>query len=258
LQVPDGITSNTQLMAYFQNWKPEYAPGTYRVYSNPSIGLLGVIAAKSMNGNFVTLMEGKLFPALGLHHTYVEVPSAEMENYAQGYTVTDAPIRMAPGPLAPEAYGVRTTAGDLSRFVEANMGMVDLDGKWQRAISGTHTAYYQIQTGAQTGVMTQDLIWEQYHYPVPLDELLAGNSSKVGQEPNPAAALNPPLPPQDDVLIDKTGSTNGFSGYVAFVPGQKIGIVVLANKSYPISARVTAAYEILRRLDSNAQNQSPQ
>ena len=63
---------------------------------------------------------------------------------------------MAPGVLAAETYGLRTTAGDLLRFVEANMGMVALDEKWQRAITNTHTGYYQV------GGMTQDLVWEQY------------------------------------------------------------------------------------------------
>jgi CubicO group peptidase (beta-lactamase class C family) len=96
--------------------------------------------------------------------------------------------------------------------------------------------------------MTQDLVWEQYDYPVKLKDLLAGNSAKA-LEANPVARREPPLPPQDDVLIDKTGSTNGFGAYVAFVPANKIGIVLLANKDYPIAARVTAAYEILTRLE---------
>jgi hypothetical protein len=30
-----------------------------------------------------------------------------------------------------------------------------------------------------------------------------------------------------------------------------MGVVILANKSYPIDARVTAAYEILTRLDDS-------
>jgi beta-lactamase class C len=56
------------------------------------------------------------------------------------------------------------------------------------------------------------------------------------------------LPPQEDVLINKTGSTNGFGTYVAFLPGKKIGVVLLANKRYPNEARVTAAHEMLNRL----------
>ena len=121
--------------------------------------------------------------------------------------------------------------------------MLTLEPKLQRAIVDTHTGYYQ------TGDMTQDLIWEQYSYPVTLDRLLAGNSDKMIFEANPAAKLDPPLQPQDATLINKTGSTNGFGTYVAFVPAKKLGIVLLGNKSYPIAARVTAAYAILTQLD---------
>jgi beta-lactamase class C len=246
LQVPDDVTNNAQLMAYFQSWKPTHAPGSYRTYANPSIGMLGMIAAKSMNADFVTLMEGKLFPELGLKNTYLDVPKTQMENYAQGYTTTGTPIRMTPGVLASEAYGIRTSVGDLLRFVEANMRMLDLDGKLQRAITDTHTGYYRI------GAMTQDLVWEQYQYPVKLQDLLDGNSAKISLEANPAIAIDPPLQSKYDVLINKTGSTNGFAAYVAFAPERKIGVVILANKSYPIDARVTAAYEILTRLDDES------
>ena len=242
LQVPDDIKNDDQLMRYFQSWKPASAPGTYRTYSNPSIGLLGVIAAKSMNEDFVALMEGTLFPALGLKHTWLNVPTAQMDHYAEGYTETDAHIRMTPGVLWEEAYGVRTTAADLLHFVEANMKMLELEEKWQRAITGTHTGYYRI------GALTQDLIWEQYPYPVKLEDLRFGNSAEVSQKANPAVKLDPPSPPRDDVLINKTGSTNGFGSYVAFVPARKIGVVLLANKRYPNDARVTLAQEILTRL----------
>jgi CubicO group peptidase (beta-lactamase class C family) len=55
-----------------------------------------------------------------------------------------------------------------------------------------------------------------------------------------------------DTSLNKTGSTNGFAAYVAFIPAKKMGIVILANKRYGIDVRVTAAYEILTQLDVRA------
>jgi beta-lactamase class C len=245
LQFPDAVTNDAQMMQYFRDWKPIYAPGTVRTYANPSIAMLGLIAARSLNGDFDTLMERRVLAALGLHHTYLHVPDAEMDHYAQGYTKTDEPIRMTPGVLASEAYGIKTTAGDMLRVIEANMASPSIAGDLQGAITATHTGYYRL------GAMTQDLVWEQYRYPVALEDLLAGNSGKVSLEANPVVRIDPPLPPQESVLINKTGSTNGFGAYVAFVPARKIGIVLLANKNYPNDARVTAAYAILTRLTRN-------
>jgi len=245
LQVPEEIMNNDQLMEYFRNWKPTYAPGTYRTYSNLSIGMLGMIAARSLNEDFVALMQGKLFPALGMNRTYLDVPSSERKNYAQGYTKNDEPTRMVPGVLASEAYGIRTTADDLIHFVEANLGMFNLNEKLQRALTATHTGYFRI------GEMTQDLIWEQYSYPVALKDLLAGNSAKISYEANPVIEIAPPSPPRENVVINKTGSTNGFAAYVAFIPEKALGIVLLANKNYPNEARVMVAHQILNRLDTD-------
>ncbi|QJQ94671.1 serine hydrolase [Halomonas sp. PA5] len=52
------------------------------------------------------------------------------------------------------------------------------------------------------------------------------------------------MPPQDDMLLNKTGST-----YVVLVPARRLGIVMLANKRYPNEARVHAAHEILTALE---------
>lgn len=246
LQFPDDVKNDDQLMRYFRAWKPTYTPGTVRTYANPSIGMLGMIAARSLNDGFDVLMERRVFQGLGLRHTFLQVPAAAMKDYARGYTKADKPARMAPGVLASEAYGVKTTAGDLLHFVAANMALAPIDGELQRAITATHTGYYRL------GAMTQDLIWEQYRYPVALADLIAGNSRKVSLGANPVVKIDPPLPPQDDVLINKTGSTNGFGAYVAFIPAKKTGIVLLANKNYPNEARVTAAHAILTRVLSAA------
>ncbi|UEP38948.1 beta-lactamase [Burkholderia ambifaria] len=243
LQVPDSIRDDADLMRYLDAWRPAYAPGTRRTYSNVAIGMLGQLTAKAMNRDFAALMEQRLFPALGMTHTYINVPAARRGDYAQGYTQDGKPIRMTGGMLWQPAYGVKTTAADLLRFVQANMGLVETAPRLQRALERTHTGYFR------AGPFTQDLIWEQYPYPVALPTLLEGNGPAMLHDATPATELKPPLAPRPDTWINKTGSTNGFSTYVAFVPAKQIAIVMLANRSFPIEDRVKAAYRIVESLD---------
>lgn len=186
MQVPDKVTNNAELMAYLKQWQPSFAPGTHRNYANPSIGLLGMIAAQSLNQTFQQALEQTIFPQLGMTSSYVKVPSDKMADYAQGYNKQDMPVRVNPGVLADEAYGVKTTATDLLQFVEANMQMHPLAKPLQTAIDETHRGYFDV------GVMTQDMIWEHYSYPIELDKLLMGHTQEVVFGSTP---VNPILPP---------------------------------------------------------------
>jgi beta-lactamase class C len=247
LQVPDDIRDEAGLMRYFRAWRPAHAPGTYRTYSNVGIGTLGLITADSMGQDFTQLMQGRLFPALGLQDSFIDVPAAREADYAQGYTKQGQPVRMTGGVLAPQAYGVKSTAADMLRFVAGNMTPGGLDPTLQRAITQTHTGYFK------AGPLTQDLVWEQYPYPVALKTLLAGNGPAMIFDGMPATRLQPPEAPRGDVWINKTGSTNGFGSYVAFIPDRRLGIVILGNRNFPIEDRVAAAYRILHALDATAQ-----
>jgi len=244
LQVPDNVKTEPQLLAYLKAWKPAYKAGTHRTYANPSIGMLGYVTAKAMGQSYDSAMQDVLFPALGLKSTFTVVPKAKMADYAQGYKRTGEPARMTPAILSSEAYGVRSTATDMIRFVNANMGLEKLDGKLQQAIANTHTGYFSV------GAMTQDMIWEQYAYPAALKTLIETNSGAL-LKTVPVSEISPPIKPRGDVFINKTGSTNGFGAYVAFIPEQKLGIVILANKNYPNEDRVAVAYEILNGLKSS-------
>ncbi|WP_296250087.1 class C beta-lactamase [Pseudomonas sp. UBA4194] len=243
LQLPDEVQTDSQLMTYFAQWQPSYAPGTHRTYANPSIGLLGVIAAKSLHMPFREAMQTTLFPALGLSHTYLQVPPAQMHTYAQGYDKQDQPVRLNPAMLADEAYGVKSNLRDLARYLDASMGLVPVEPVWQKALDATHVGYFKV------GPFTQALIWEEYGYPVAPDVLIQGNSNAMAYDTHPTEPLRPLQLPQANTWVNKTGATNGFGAYVAFVPARKQGIVILANKNYPNEARVRLAYQILGALD---------
>jgi beta-lactamase class C len=242
LQFPQGVNNDRQMEAYFRDWTPAAAPGERRQYSNPSIGLFGHVAGLAMGGDFGALIESEIFPKLGLKRAYIDVPKAEMENYAFGYGKDNKPRRVAMGVLGAEAYGVRITAPELIRYLEAQIDPSALEEPMRRAVEATHLGYFRI------GGMVQGLGWEQYPYPVTLETLRAGNATPMALEPHAAAALDPPQAPSGPTLFNKTGSTGGFGAYAAFVPENRIGIVMLANKVFPNEARVTAAHAVLEVL----------
>ena len=121
LQFPDSVQKDqVQIRDYYRQWQPTYAPGSQRRYSNPSIGLFGYLAARSLGQPFERLMEQQVFPALGSNRP-TSTPEAALAQYAQGYGKDDRPLRVGPGPLDAEGYGVKTSAADLLRFVDANL-----------------------------------------------------------------------------------------------------------------------------------------
>ncbi len=57
LQFPDDVAGDSEIKRFYREWRPSYGPGTHRVYSNPSIGLFGYLAAESLGEPFPSLME---------------------------------------------------------------------------------------------------------------------------------------------------------------------------------------------------------
>ncbi|MBJ7311516.1 class C beta-lactamase [Rugamonas sp. CCM 8940] len=241
LQFPEEL-AHDKMLGYFQQWQAEAAPGVLRRYSNPSIGLFGHITALALKSDFADLMEHQLFAQLGLTSSYVHVPNSAMGKYAWGYNRANKAVRANPDIFADQTYGVKSSAADMIRFVQLNIEPSRLEGPMRRAVEGTHVGYFK------TGDMVQGLGWEQYAYPLSLQRLLDGNTSTEITEARPLTTLTPPQAPSGGTLFNKTGATGGFSNYAAFVPEKKIGIVMLANKNYPIPARIKAAYAILQQL----------
>ena len=248
LQLPDAVKTGVQLIAYYRAWKSTFAAGTMRSYANPSIALLGLVTARVLGDSFAKLAEGRLFPALGLKRTFINVPEAERTSYAWGTNRDGEPVRAGAGPIAAEAYGVTSNAVDMLRYLEVQLDLLNkgaADGVAEpvaRAVVTTHTGYYR------AGPFTQDLIWEQYLTSVTLHDMMAGNSPEISMKSNPATAIEPPMAPRADVVFNKTGSTGGFGAYVVGAPEKKFGIVILANKFYPNRVRTKAAYRVMERL----------
>ncbi|HCQ5208365.1 TPA: ADC family extended-spectrum class C beta-lactamase [Acinetobacter baumannii] len=239
LQFPDEVKTDQQVLTFFKDWKPKNSIGEYRQYSNPSIGLFGKVVALSMNKPFDQVLEKTIFPALGLKHSYVNVPKTQMQNYAFGYNQENQPIRVNPGPLNAPAYSVKSTLPDMLSFIHANLNPQKYPADIQRAINETHQGRYQVNT------MYQALGWEEFSYPATLQTLLDSNSEQIVMKPNKVTAISKEPSVK---MYHKTGSTTGFGTYVVFIPKENIGLVMLTNKRIPNEERIKAAYAVLNAI----------
>ncbi|MGE4802562.1 class C beta-lactamase [Yersinia hibernica] len=244
LQIPDAVTDMKLLWQYYQQWQPQWAPGVMRNYSNASIGLFGALAVKKSHLSFEDYMTQHVFQPLKLTHTFITVPDSMLADYAWGYK-NDQPVRVTRGVLDAEAYGVKSTAQDMMKFMQANIDPNSLpadNDKLKKAIISAQSRYYQV------GNMFQGLGWEMYNWPINSQEVIDSSSNEIALQPHKIKALTPPYSAASSSWVHKTGSTNGFGAYIAFIPEKKIGIVMLANKNYPNPLRVAAANHILQSL----------
>lgn len=241
LQFPDEVVTQQDMVKYFQKWQPKTKISVARQYSNPSIGLMGYVTALAMKKPYSELIEKTLFPQLGLKQSFIHVPESQMKNYAWGYK-NDQAMRVSAGMFDAEAYGVKSSSADMLKFIDAQLNPQQLKQPMRKTIENTHVGYFKV------GAMTQGLGWEQYTYPVSLATLLQGNSSKMALESHTVMPIKQPKLASAATLFNKTGATNGFGAYVAFIPQQKIGIVMLANTNFPNEARITASYQTIQQL----------
>lgn len=241
LQFPADVSDYDAAMQYFRTWRPLHPFGKMRQYSNPSIGLFGCAAASAMGGDFQNLMMSDLLPGLGLNDTYLSVPAGAEDRYAWGHDGEGSPVRVNPGVLDAEAYGIKSTLRDVMRLVQLNIDSSALSEDFRHAIGETHVPRFQV------GPMIQGSGWEIYAAPHALTTLIEGNSRAMIFQAQPARRL------QDESalrgsLLNKTGSTGGFGAYVLVVPDARVGVVILANRNFPIQARIKAAFAILQEI----------
>lgn len=242
LQVPDDVTNAASLQKFYQSWQPQWAPGTQRLYANASIGLFGALAVKPSKMSFEQALTARVLKPLKLNHTWVNVPASDAANYAWGYRDGKA-VHVSPGMLDAEAYGVKTSIIDMASWLQANMHPAAIkDASLRKGMALAQSRYWQ------AGEMYQGLGWEMLNWPVPSQTLEQGADNHYALAAHPVTAITPAAPPVSASWVHKTGATGGFGSYIAFIPEKNIGIVMLANKNYPNTARVKVAYQILEAL----------
>ena len=144
LQFPDSQKDQAQIRDYYRQWQPTYAPGSQRRYSNPEHRPVR-LSRRAQPGPAVRTAHGAAsVPGTGPRTDPPRRARGGAGAVRPGLRQDDRPLRVGPGPLDAEGYGVKTSAADLLRFVDANLHPERLDRPWAQALDATHRGYYKV------------------------------------------------------------------------------------------------------------------
>jgi len=183
-------------------------PGTRPRYSNLGYGLLGHVLALRAGTTYEELVQDRICRPLGFADTYVSVPAAALDRFAQGHNRRGRPVEHWDLAALAGAGGLRSTVDDLLALLRLQLG--DGPPALVRAAALTHivrTRYRGIVLG---------LAWTQL-----------------------------PLLGTEHELLFHNGGTSGFRSFAAFAPAAHTAVVVLSNSARSVDA---LGFRILERI----------
>jgi len=112
---PYSTYGETDLLAFLKGWTPTRAPGAMFEYSNFGAGLLGYALGRAGGKPYETLVEERILRPLAMKSTRFAIgPGEAVPHGPDGKAVK--PWRLS---IHVAAGGLRSTAGDMARFVQA-------------------------------------------------------------------------------------------------------------------------------------------
>jgi len=117
--------TESELFEFLSNYVPKFAPGTHYEYANLGFGLLGIALARRARTSYEALLVQRVCKPLGLGHTRITLSDDMRRHLVQGHDLDLKPTHVWDWPAMPGAGCVRSTAGDLTIFLRACMGMID-------------------------------------------------------------------------------------------------------------------------------------
>lgn len=215
-----------KLQQFLQNWQAPYTPGTQSLYSNLGFGLLGIALAERNHSDLAVLMREKVLSPLHMFHTGLSIAKNDQKYYAQGYTALGKPATSPQSGLLASAWAMKTSIDDMQYYLKAALLTPDTPLGIRQAMRLTQRGYlkvlgkrnYDAGLGwvivSLRGLKYQDLFHKSVHFPH-----------------IPVLVQKISAPKFDDnTLIDKTGTTDGFRSYMILLPGQQEGMVILINR----------------------------
>lgn len=196
---------------------PANAPGVCFNYSNIGMALLGNILADANGNSYNDLLKTQIIHPLKMAHTGVELNRTQLKYLAQGHTKKGRKTNhwqltgMAP------AGGLKSSAGDMVKFLQANLSLNATEQLIADAFAQTHEPHLE-DFGSVLGRKTSS------GYGWFISELTQNNSTTV---------------------VWHTGGTGGFRAFIGFVKATNTGVIILSNSANGVDEMGFQILEIL-------------
>lgn len=244
--VPGNIKTLAQLNDYLSNYTSDEFASDHWQYSNFGIGLLGMALANQAHKNINDLYISYILKPLHMQPIGITVPEKLKKNVAQGYTAAgEVAPPVANGVLA-SAFAMKASIDDMQKFLSAAIGLQNTPEFILYPMRLTQINYVVLPDEEQ------GMGWEMH--PISTDNMSTLLHAKPLNitNPEPIKEMDDKAKYNGDKLIDKTGFTAGFRAYIALIPNQQSGIVILTNRSSDDPSIVDVGRKILLQDASNA------
>ena len=195
-----------RMYAFLAACEPERSAGESYEYSNLGMGLLGHALALRAGKGYEDLVVERICAPLGMNDTRVTLTDAMKARLAPGHDADGEPAANWDIPTFAGAGALRSTGNDMARFLAANL-WPEQAGEVGEALRASHAP----RTGAD---MSNDIALGWH----------------VRRKPR---------------VVWHNGQTGGYHAMVAFLPKEKVGVVVLASSATGHVDEV--ALDLLRR-----------
>jgi beta-lactamase class C len=234
--LPMRLASNKTVTTTF----PTYAIDEEWQYSNIGIGLLGESVVKIAHTPLDQLFQKNLLmKPLKMNSSGITISAKDKKYIAQGYNAEGQPVPLMEKGTFPAAYAMKVSAADMQKFLAAAIG---LPGTPERI-------FYQMRMSQSEYVKLPDrkqgLGWEIHSIKPNRLPILLNESEKMNLGPMPVQEMYDRAKFNGNTLIDKTGTADGFSTYVALIPDKQSGVAILTNKVVSHGAIVNLGRKIL-------------
>jgi len=196
------------LIEYLKEGTLNWEPGTAYAYSNLGVGLLGYILGKAADSTYSQLLQENILDPIGMPSSALVLDAEQQARKAKPHIIKGLPGNEWDFDVLEACGGLKSTTRDMTRYLMAYLGHVEVGEELKEAMKKTQHLYYNGSDAA----MGLGWFW-----------------GTVG-------GVN---------MWNHTGQVGGYCSFTGFSPAQDIGVVLLCNNNTSVDNLAEQLVEVL-------------